>query len=541
MRLVGIAVLSLLVFAFIAVLVDNRSDIMSAIGIPGSEQVRTHVFETADAEMPVKSSQAIQLPVRQYGRWIALAGFSARQTFDLALPRSTQFDQAVVALDLRIALEENTTGRLRFAVNGEQRGQIVLEPDETDHRVMIPLRPQDYLRKWVTVTVSAEGNNPQAECTADWTGAVVVTVEPTTHVSLVLREPVSDLLDQILISGAPARLIWNEPRDGEGIPVSQLLPWPMINSPEWAVFVDPDDALESDVRLSKPQILSLSQLSRERQSAEAGLTGAHATEWPRQAIQPSAGSAAREFRNRAVWAFGYSQATMPEQRLPDEFNLDLTATSSDDTLSWLLLVTLNGRIVWSERIPPNVSRIQRSVQLPTRIQGLENEVRVSLTSDEEKVGRCVQGRPAVAELLESSNFNRGLETTSNSFEELFALTTDRIDVYVDPVVDAYSANFSFFALSSLFRYNMFHRAEAEVRNSPLHNTLVALTNEVNMQAYFEANQANLSGLWVAFTAVTGAVEPELMLFRADDSRLSGALQFHQPPGVLLLLPPGSQI
>ena len=541
MRLVGIAVLSLLVFAIIAVLVDHRSDLMSAIGIPGSEQTTTHVFETADAEMPPESSRAIQLPVRQYGRWIALAGFSGRQSFDLALPRSTQFDQAVITLDLRTALEENTTGRLRFAVNGEQRGQIVLEPDETEHRVMIPLRPQDHLRKWVTVTVSAEGNNPQAECTADWTGAVVVTVEPTTHVSLVLREPVSDLLDQILISGAPARLVWNEPRDGEGLPASQLLPWPMIGSPEWAVFVDPDDALESDVRLSKTQILSLSQLSRERQSVEAGPTGGHATEWPRQAILPSAGSAAREFRNRAVWAFGYSQATMPKQRLPDEFNLDLTATSSDDTLSWLLLVTLNGRIVWSERIPPNVSRIQRSVQLPTRIQGLENEVRVSLTSDEEKVGRCVQGRPAVAELLESSNFNRGLETTSNSFEELFAVTTDTIDVYVDPVIDAYSANFSFFALSNLFRYNMFHRAEAEVQNAPLDNTLVAMTNEANMQAYFEVNQASLSGMWVVFTAVTGAVEPELMLFRADDSRLNGALQLHQPPGLLLLLPPGSQI
>ena len=262
MRLIGLTVVALICFALVALLVENREGLLQNLGLAGLEQRATEtVFETGDAPLPdwvAGAAGVVEIPVLEYGRWIALAGFADGQTFDLALPARTPYSDAVIELDVTATLEEGTTGRLRIGVNGEDRGQIVLNPGISAHKVRIPLRPIDKLRNWVSVSVSAIGNNPKAECTTDWTGGVVVTVEPTSRIVVGIDEPVTNLVDRLLVSGSPVRIVWGEETDGQISSSTPQVPWPVVGMPGSAVFVDPDEALDTDVRATGEELLQLS-------------------------------------------------------------------------------------------------------------------------------------------------------------------------------------------------------------------------------------------------------------------------------------------
>lgn len=545
MRLIGLTVVALICFALVALLVENREGLLQNLGLAGLEQRATEtVFETGDAPLPDRVAGAagvVEIPVLEYGRWIASAGFADGQTFDLALPARTPYSDAVIELDVTATLEEGTTGRLRIGVNGEDRGQIVLNSGISAHKVRIPLRPIDKLRNWVSVSVSAIGNNPKAECTTDWTGGVVVTVEPTSRIVVGIDEPVTNLVDRLLVSGSPVRIVWGDETDGQISSATPQVPWPVVGMPGSAVFVDPDEALDTDVRATGEELLQLSQFVRERDIAIRKLAGGIEEVWPVHRLLPDTTSAAREFRNRATWQITYDQALMPDQQLPDQFHFDLTVTSSDATINWLLAVILNGRILHSERISPEEAQISRDIALPSGAQKQINDLRITLTSDEEKIGRCVQGRPAAAQLEPSSNLDRRDEAVRLVYSSLLDVATNQIDVYIAPEVGTSEANSAFYAISQLFRQNLFYKATAEVAEAPLKRGFVAVATPDRIARYMAETGAEPWRVWVAFSAVTDAVTPETFTYRGDDPALQTALEVYQPPGVLLFLPPGFQI
>lgn len=533
MRLIGLGVLALLLFALIALLVDSREEILTSVGLhPEGGGREITVLETGSAPLPDTLKGAAgtaKFPIRQYDKWTALAGFSSNQTFTLPLPRQTPFSAAVLYLEIQAELEETTTGRMRFAINRKNRGEVVLDPGSHGHLVKIPLEPLDMARDWVEVTMSVLGNNPKAECTSDWTGGVVVTVEPSTHVQVALDEEIMDIEDQFILSGSPTRIVWQGAEPAKTIDVSPAWQWrPFARD---ARFVATTEAKETDV------VANLAELSgyRERKLAEfrlkQDLDGIADVAWPISLAKAKVGLS-REFRNRTTWVFDYARADMPNRELPDLLDLRLTAVSSDATASWLLLVTLNGQIVHSEQVAAAQELLDRQIALPVGIQALQNQLKVTLTSDEEKEGRCVQGRPAAAQIKAGTALNHTGAPAMPVFAGLLDAVTPQIDLEVSDKLTAEAANFGFYAMSNIFVNNTFHVGQAEDGRN-----VAKLMAGDDISSFRDGVTHQAGPLWFAFAAITDEDEPQVFAFKGNDPQLGTALEVFDPASVLVVGPP----
>jgi hypothetical protein len=542
LRLVGLAVLALLSFALVALLADRGGELLDSAGFstPSDDRI-IHVLETGNAKLPgppVSEESAVRLPIRQYKKWTALAGFSGSQNFTLPLPRHTKFDKAVLILDVNAELEEGTTGRIKFEVNSQERGEIVLNSGSSGFLIKIPLEPIDMARSWVSVTMSVKGNNPKAECTSDWTGGVVVTVEPTSYIELEVTEPITALEDKLLLSGSPARLIWRT-EGTESEPGNSFdLPWQWDPFVLDAVFVEASQALENDVETTLADLIEFRQDRFEKFLLAEQLEGNVVAEWPLPVAAFLENSAEREFRNQTKWIVNYTRAEMPSRQLPNLFNLDLTANSSDSEVSWLLTVTLNGHIVHSEQVASAAESIQREIQLREGVQGLQNVLKVTLTSNEEKIGRCVQGHPAVAQLGQATVFNRTGEETDPIYAGLLDAASPNLDLYVAQTVNAEEANFGFFTLSKIFKGNSIQGAQADVGENALEHGLIALIDSAQFSRVFTEHEDDLPSIWIAFTAITSAPSPTVFVFKGDDPLMKKAVELHKPISALFVMPPG---
>lgn len=542
MRLVGLAVLALLSFALVALLADRGEELLDSAGFSTSSDDRIiHVLETGNAKLPdppISEENAVRLPIQQYKKWTALAGFSGSQNFNLPLPRQTKFNKAVLILDVNAELEESTTGRIKFEINSQERGEIVLNSGSSGFLVKIPLEPIDMARSWVSVTMSVKGNNPKAECTSDWTGGVVVTVESTSYIELEVTEPITALEDKLLLSGSPARLIWRT-EDTESEPGNSIdLPWQWDPFVLDTVFVEASQALENDVESTLTDLIEFRQDRFEKFLLAEQLEGNVAAEWPLPVTTFLEKSTEREFRNQTKWIVNYTRAEMPGRQLPNLFNLDLTANSSDSEISWLLTVTLNGHIVHSEQVASAAESIQREIQLSEGVQGLQNVLKITLTSNEEKTGRCVQGRPAVAQLGQGTVFSRTGGETDPIYAGLLDAASPNLDLYVAQTVNAEEANFGFFTLSKIFKGNSIQRAQADVGENALEHGLIALIDSAQFPRIFTEHEDDLPSIWVAFTAITSAPSPTVFVFKGDDPLMKKAVELHKPISALFVMPPG---
>lgn len=534
MRLIGLGVLALLLFALIALLVDSREEILTSVGLhPEGGGREITVLETGSAPLPdtvTGAAGTVSFPIQQYDKWTAVAGFSSNQTFTLPLPRQTPFSAAVLFIEIQAELEEDTTGRMRFAINRKNRGEVVLDSGSQGHLVKIPLEPLDMARDWVEVTMSVLGNNPKAECTSDWTGGVVVTIEPSTHVQVALDEEITDLEDQFILSGSPSRIVWQGVVQAANNDVSPAWQWRPFSRD--ARFVAASEATETDV------VATLAELSdyREQKLAEfrlkKDLDGEADQAWPVSLARAKIGLS-REFRNRTTWVFDYARADMPDRELPDLLDLRLTAVSSDATASWLLLVTLNGRIVHSEQVAAAQELLDRQIVLPIGIQSLQNQIKVTLTSDEEKEGRCVQGRPAAAQIKAGTALNLVGEPGKPLFAGLLDAMTPQIDLEVSDDLTVEAANFGFYAMSNIFLSNTFHVGQdADGRN------VAKLLSGSEVGAFRDSHTEFATNLWFAFAAITDEEEPQVFAFKGDNPQLGTALEVFDPASVLVVGPPG---
>lgn len=539
------AVLALLSLAVIALLADRGETVLKSLGLTtGQDDRQIHVLEIASATLPKKISGEAgfaEFPLRQHGEWTGLAGFTGDQSFDLPLPRETKFSDAVVFVDVGVELEKDTTGRLRFGVNGQPRGEIVLNPGNSELLVKIPLQPIDKAREWVNVTVSVVGNNPKAECTSDWTGGVVVSIEPTTHVRVALEQPITSKIDQWILSGAPARIIWPYAAKSPDAGPEVDLTWKWQPFVLDAVFVDVKDARETDVGGSLNSLFKNRNERIEKVQLFDLVEGISEIEWPVPIGLLLKTSPDREFRNRTVWNIAYDRIDMPDRQLPDVMNLKLGVNSSGETAAWLLNVFLNSQLVHSERIDANERVIERQVELPLLAQALGNLLRITLTSDEEKTGRCTQGQPAVAQIMLGTNLDQQGDVADPIFAGLLEATTLDADLYIAETVDAQEANFGFYTLSKIFGITKFHTATSDLKNSSLERGLVVLLDSDQLGETFKQLGDDKGTAWFAFSAITLASEPEVFAFKGDDPMLKKALELYNPISILVALPPGFQI
>jgi len=540
MRLIGIAVIALILFALVSVIVNRSQDLFEIGGLQALRDGRqVHTLVTGEAQMPAKLSGPaghVDLGVMQVDEWNALAGFSGQRRFSLPLLRETPFSSAVLEIFADTELDHDTTGRLRIDVNGQRRGEIVLDPGNSKLRIRIPLAPLDLQREWVDVSVSVDGNNPKAECTDDWTGGVVVSITPQTYVRLALEKPVTGIGDRLLASGSPARIVWPSTASDTPGGDEPAIAWRWSPFVSTATFVSQANARDSDVSVPMEKLIELHHWGVQQGKMRGLLNGETDVAWPLPVIATDGTAVGREFRNKTSWVYRYSWSSLPDLELPDQLDLKMKMVSTDATAAWLLLVTLNGNMIHSQTIPASEGSFEGSIALPQNIQGLDNELRVSLTSNEAKEGRCVQGRPAAASIEPGTQLNHVGAGASEIYAGLLKSMSPEIHLMIPGEISARALNFGVLALTQIFLDNQFDYIEADEVKRDASNATVAIVAAENIDVALK-RMAEIGGtFWVAYTALTEKPAPQVFAFAGDDSKLAPALDLHKPKSVLIIAP-----
>lgn len=530
----------MILFAFVAIAVNRSEDLFETGGLQDIRDRReVHDLETGEARLPevVEGSAGyVDLGVLQADEWTALAGFSGYRRFTLPLPRETAFSAAVLEIFVETEMEVDTTGRMQLEVNGQRRGEIVLDPGETKMRVRIPLEPLDLERPWIDVNVTVDGNNPKAECTDDWTGGVVISIEPETHVRVALDEPITATGDALIASGFPVRIVWPSSSPETLVGTARSISWRWLPFVSTASFIDKEFALETDVEVPIEDLVELHHWVTQQESVRRALEGEADMNWPLPIIGQDGAAASREFRNKASWIHQYARTSLPNLELPDQLNLKMQMVSTDTSASWLLIVFLNGHIVFSESIPTTETAVERKITLPQNIQAIDNELRISLISDEEKTGRCVQGRPAVAKIEVGTQLEHLGSEASEIYAGVLKEMSPEINLMIEGELTALDLNFGFLALSKIFLDNSFDFRERGLENVDRSKATVAIAAAESLDNVME-HMATVGGrFWIAYAAVTQATEPEIFAFAADDPNLMPAIGLHNPESVLIVVP-----
>ncbi|WP_164661613.1 hypothetical protein [Tropicibacter sp. Alg240-R139] len=540
MRLIGIAVLALILFAFVAIAVNRSEDLFETGGLQDIRDGReVHVLETGEAELPDKiegKAGHVDLEVLQSDEWTALAGFSGHRRFSLPLPRDTAFSAAVLEIFAQTEMEVETAGRLKFEVNGRRRGEIVLNPGETDMRIRIPLEPFDLERPWIDVSVTVDGSNPKAECVDDWTGGVVVTIEPETHVRVALDEPITSTADALISSGFPVRIVWPSTTPEAITSADPVISWRWLPFVAKASFVDKEVAREIDVEVPIEDVVELHHWVVQQENIRRQLDGDNNLSWPLLIVGQDGASASREFRNRTSWVHRYSRTSLPDLQLPDTLDLKMQMVSTDTSASWLLIVFLNGDIVYSRTLPATQTTFEQSIALPQNVQTIDNELRVSLISDEEKTGRCVQGRPAAAKIRVGTQLDRRGADSDEIYAGVLNAMAPEITLTIEKPITAHDLNFGFLALSKIFLHNSFDYREGGLDNLDRLQPSVTIVSAENLTSAVERMKGEGGPFWVAYSVVTTAPKPEVFAFEGRDPKLMAAIGLYRPESVLIVVP-----
>ena len=537
MRLVGIAVLTLVVFAAVAVLVQRSEVLFDAVTRKAAIDGRAvHELVTGSAQIPETISGDagyVDYGVQQFDQWTAVAGFLTEQRFFITLPRQTRFSAAVLEIYVTASLEDQTTGRLQFDVGGKRRGEIVLEPGQNKMLVRIPLEPLDMERDWVEVDVTIKGNNPKAECATDWDGGVVVEIEPQTYMRVALEEPITRTLDKLLASGVPIRVIWPSQSDAPQTDNQISWRWPRVVAR--ATFVPSTLARETDAVVSLEEIFALHKWRMEADSFSKQLN-AQSRDWPIPILGQSGSASSREFRNRANWVYRYSRAKLPNWDFPDTLDLEMGMVSTEQNANWLLVVFLNGQIIYGETLPTSQKEFRKSINLPIPAQGVENTLRIALLSDEKKEGRCVEGRPAAARIGPATQIYRTAPASEPAFAGLLAKMPEKIDFFVLPQITAREMNFGFVALSETMRdLEVVHQSE-QFDPQTFDGPSLELVGQDRLLAAVENYEAAGVDFWVVYARIGDGPVPEIAAFRSDEKLLRATLDLDNPVSALLIVP-----
>lgn len=543
MRLIGVGAIAFILFALVALLSERSFHFLERYGFVEGDFV-VHTLGYGDTTLPRSMSGKaghVDIPIAEYDEWKALTGFSGAAEFSVPILRSTYFSHAALYINLDAALEKGTTGRLKISVNGSERGEIVLDSGASVHEIQLPLTPVDQAARWADITLSVLGNNPKTECASDWTGGVVISVLPSTHIRFALEEPVSSAQDKVLVSGSPARIIWK----GQTIPSGQQatidLPWQWLPFTLNAIFVDPSQAEKSDADVEFSQIVKLRTERLETLELTGQLEKEIHTKWPVPILNFLQTDSDVEFRNQVNWELNFSQAEMPQQEVPDILDLELSVFSSGEINHWLLWVQINGHIIYSERIDGSEQAIKRRIPLPTAFQHIDNTLKINLVSDEEKLGRCAQGQAAVANIAASSSLGKIGGETHPIYKGIYQAATNEIDLYISNNVGAKEANFGFYTLSKIFRFSDIQQVSSDLTNTTLKRGLIALLDQDEFETALSNSKGKRDQIWVAFTYLSDTSEPEILVFRGNDPELAAALEIHKPISAIFVAPPGYEI
>ncbi|WBY16721.1 hypothetical protein PF049_00695 [Erythrobacteraceae bacterium WH01K] len=349
----------------------------------GLERRETTVFEDtrrlSSQFVDADGDEVFAIPVYREEALI-LSGLPsyATQTFMLPIDAKAIAGEYRLAVTTRVA--EGVEGVLRVSINGEKRGELLLDEGRNRESMQVQLASTDLVGEDLQIGLSLQGRGPIAECTPDDAIAAVVEVEPETGLALALGSADASLRDRIAIHGGRVDGAW----PADGIDLRSLVNLARLVDKGYDFTLDNTGLSSGD----------LSEIAREAPLAPSETTA----QWPVSLTGDVSNAGVRRFDRYSSWRFDYGVATTSRGTLPSTLELTMRYGPSSEERRHDLAVMVNDRLLLTRNLPGADENFIASVPIPAEIQGPENRVEIAISSAEEEV-RCGTVTPSFAELL----------------------------------------------------------------------------------------------------------------------------------------------
>ena len=411
MRLIGIGFLAFLL-AGIAILLSSSAEIRvfsrQVSEIFTGPQLR---FEPL-RDMPLAEGQFLGTVTRSAPiAPIILSGFPSYQSATFHLPVNVRPISGHLEIEATTQIRSGAGGLLRISIGGRKRGEILLRPGDSKHRVIVDLFPHEVAQQTLVVAFSLLGEGPNSTCSIDSGFDSVVEIEPSSAVHLTFEQPLASLQDRVLSTGLQTRLAWNEDQTSR---VSSLLAGARLQRRGYLVSYATDDPALSVTEMSR-----LNQVSDPPQIS----TDLHEFAWSDIFRPRSSVFGLRKFRQRQTWRIQYEMGMARNLHLPDRLNLEMSLGQQASGHQWQVAVALNGRLVKHELFSNDISAVRMDIPLPADAHRIKNMIEVIATSTRSSSGKCDLGPELFAEITPATNMVAGRRLLS---EPLFDLQAELV-------------------------------------------------------------------------------------------------------------------
>lgn len=416
LRLLSVAVLVFVIVGF-ALIYSRNVAFRVGLGTFASDTwsaAKNAVGLGADSDEERLAEAKMRIVRPNQSSWMGLAGFPDQVEVRFPIPQAVDRLAGDLELYFDAQLAEGGDGLLSVAVNGDRKGEIVLNTGHAPYELRVPLDDSDLLADSVVLTLSARGTTNSGQIcpteTANSGSAILLLPES----ALVLRTLVpADLPETALIlMDDPMHIDLTADQEGQAIAIwaAQLMERSGVS-----VLLVKDPQAQHSVRVAATGEDTLS-LSENGQLVLAGRAGVDRTiafhrafvpateliQWPVSVEDLGAETTARTFRTSKRWLIPYKIADLPQGRTPTRFRLAIKASPLAEDFEWVARVLLNGNLLQSVRLPGTATDIAFDVELPLDLQGLSNLLVVELVDTSSNQSICRAGPEAEAQLLPQS-------------------------------------------------------------------------------------------------------------------------------------------
>lgn len=417
MRLIGLGLLTFLLAGFLIFLGQSGafSNAWSRVQ-GGSEQqfsdpqrVRAQTLDFSGKEV-FASALDTKGPLIMSG----LPSYSG-QRFHLptdARPVSGRYD---LIFSSRIA--EGLEGVLRVSINGIKRADILLSDDDNlgpnkKRKVSVELMASELATGVLDVGLSLQGRGPIAKCTPDDAIAAVVEIDADSGLRLTLSKPVETAKDKLALWGGRVPVAWLPGQSTADKTLSVIYAARLVQKGYSPYFIHKGIAGEQLARLVD----------------EAAIYADFPDAYPIPLIGESANRGTRKFDRQTSWRYRYRADTLPGKLLPSALEMHMALGPIGGDSQYNLVVTLNERMLFTQRITPQTERISQSIAMPAELQKAQNNLEITLVDTYRDELRCGSTSQSVAELLPETVLRGGGPPARDGLSELKALLLSGGDI-----------------------------------------------------------------------------------------------------------------
>ena len=385
MRLIGIAVLSLLLIGSLIVLGQTGSFDTAWQRLSGGGRQPVDDYQLAAMRnFDVEGSDVFATQVDSDAPLI-LSGLPSFASTSFRLPIDARPVSGTYSLDYSSRVADGVEGVLRITINGIRRTDLLLVEGLRKEAVDIELMPTELAAGELEIGLSLQGRGEIAECTPEDSIAAVVEIAPGSGLRLKLASPVQTVRDKLALWGGRVPVLW-QGNQSETAGLRSIINAARLSSKGYSPhFLDKG--------------LSGDKLSGIASQASPRHDSVIPEAYPLPLATEYSNRGARKFGRRTSWRYRYAAQDMPGKTLPSALDLRMQLGPQAKELKRDLVVTLNDRLLFTRRIPSGAQWFNQSIAIPGNAHREHNALEISLSAVAGENSRCGDIEQSVAELL----------------------------------------------------------------------------------------------------------------------------------------------